>query len=91
MKTSSQCVIYSSYVIDCRLFGDANVLTWLCDTCHTFFHVQLYNRRKKAVHAGEESQRFDKLTVDFMSEESSDSDGGDIMIVHRPVWRSRGT
>lgn len=26
-----------------------------------------------------------------MSEESSDSDGGDIMIVHRPVWRSRGT
>ena len=50
------------------------------------FVVQLYNRRKKVVHAGEEMKHFNKLTIDFMSEESSDSDKGNNISVHYPVW-----
>ena len=40
------------------------------------------------VHEGEESQRFEGLSIDYMSSESSDSEN-DNMIVHRPLWRSR--
>lgn len=47
--------------------------------------LQLLERRIKAVHRGEESERFKKLNIYFMSEESSDDDE---MIVHRPRWRS---
>ena len=36
----------------------------------------------------EEARRYEQLTLDFMSEESSGSDSEDMM-VHRPVWRSR--
>ena len=43
---------------------------------YVHMHVQmkyaLACHHKKAVHTGEESQHFDKLTVDFMSEKSSD-------------------
>ena len=48
---------------------------------------QLFERRSKVVHAGEEQERFSVLTLDYMSEELS-SDGGETMIVHQPPWRS---
>lgn len=37
----------------------------------------------------EEKGKMEDLTVECMSEESSDSEG-EHMIVHKPVWRSRG-
>ena len=37
----------------------------------------------------EEKDRMKDVTIDCMSEESSDSEG-EHMIVHKPVWRSRG-
>ncbi len=37
----------------------------------------------------QEKDRMKDLTIDCMSEESSDSEG-EHMIVHKPVWRSRG-
>ena len=40
---------------------------------------------------GEESQRLDKLSVDFMLEESSNSDEDNNIRIHHPVWCSRGT
>ena len=41
------------------------------------------------MHAGsEEARRYEQLTLDCMSEESTESESDDMM-VHRPVWRSR--
>ncbi len=37
----------------------------------------------------EEKDRMKDITINYMSEESSDSEG-EHMIVHKPVWRSRG-
>lgn len=49
--------------------------------------MQLYDRRSKVVGAGEETERFKKLDIYYMSEESSEDEDGYI-IVHRPGWRS---
>lgn len=38
-------------------------------------------------HDGEEKERFSKLTLAYMSEESSPDEGGN-MVVHQPPWRS---
>lgn len=38
--------------------------------------------------SSEEARRYDQLTIDCMSDESSESENED-MTVHRPVWRSR--
>jgi len=39
------------------------------------------------VQSGRETERFDQLTVHYMSEEESD-DESDTITVHRPHWRS---
>ena len=39
------------------------------------------------LHNGEEQKKFDKLSMEYMSEES-DPDDNVIVSVHRPVWRS---
>jgi len=54
---------------------------------HTILYLQLYERRSKVTHSGEEKERFAVLSLDYMSEESS-SDGGETMFVHQPPWRS---
>ena len=38
---------------------------------------------------GEEKDKFMQLALDYMSVESSESEGED-MVVHKPAWRSRG-
>ena len=37
----------------------------------------------------EEKDKFMQLALDYMSEESSESEG-EAMVVHKPAWRSRG-
>lgn len=54
---------------------------------HAIVYLQLYERRSKVTHSGEERERFTALSLDYMSEESS-SDGGETMFVHQPPWRS---
>ena len=38
-------------------------------------------------HNGEEREKFEKLSLDYMSEESSSDEEGS-MTVHKPIWRS---
>ena len=49
---------------------------------------QLFERRRKLVHPGEESARWKQLGILYMSNESSDESTNEIC-VHRPVWRSK--
>ena len=53
---------------------------------HFYFSWQLYNCQIKVIHEGEETERFNQLTIDYMSDEENDHE---ILIVHRPHWRSR--
>ena len=55
--------------------------------CTSFSTLQLYDRHLKATNEGEERERFSKLTLEYMSEESSADEDG-IMNVHKPAWRS---
>ena len=59
---------------------------YMC-SCNSSGGFQLFQRRSKIVHAGEEQERFSLLTLDYMSEKSS-SDGGETMTVHQPPWCS---
>lgn len=49
--------------------------------------MQLFERRSKFVHSGEESMHWKQINIHYMSDESSD-DGSDHITVHRQAWRS---
>ena len=53
------------------------------------YFIQLFERRKNVFLEGEEKDKFMQSALDYMSEESSESEGKD-MVVHKPAWRSRG-
>ena len=55
----------------------------------SFCFLKLFERRKKALLDGQEKEKFKELSIECMSDESSDSDG-ECMVVHKPVWRSKG-
>lgn len=40
------------------------------------------------VHDGQEKDKYKKLTLEYMSAESSSDETGNAIVVHRPIWRS---
>ena len=53
------------------------------------FLIQLFECGAKPIQGSEEKERFATLTLDYMSEDYS-ADGGEILFVHQPPWRSNG-
>ena len=50
--------------------------------------MQLFDRRAKYVKTHKEQKKWNDLTVQYMSEETSGADDVSIIMVHHPKWRS---
>ena len=83
-------LICKAKIEECELekFGYMFTIVYFC--LHYFIRTvihQLYNRRKKFLHEGTETEKFKMLTIEYMSNESSEDEHGNIK-VHQPIWRS---
>lgn len=55
-----------------------------------YYYPQLFDRRRKCLR-GSEHSRWEELSIEYMSLESSDDDGDGTIIVHHLPWCSTST